>query len=86
MIITDGNQLSGSAMPRIVANSQALLVGRTIKKVGYYQDDFGAVWPCLVLDNGTTVTASKDDEGNGPGSLFVDSTVCHEILCRTSAK
>jgi len=86
--ITDGNKLNGSAMPRILANAQDLLVGRTIKAVGYAPGADDRPWPCIVLDNGTTLTVSKDDEGNGPGSLFIYHAAeeTGEILCATSIK
>ena len=84
-LITDGKKLHGSAMPRILTNAQDLLVGRTIKAVGYLDMD-GQPWPCVVLDNGTTLTDSRDDEGNGPGSLFIDGKATSEMLCATSIK
>ena len=87
-LITNGTKLRGSAMPRILANAQDLLVGRTIKAVGYSHGEDGRPWPCIVLDNGTTLTVSRDDEGNGPGSLFIyhaAEETC-EILCATSIK
>lgn len=80
-LITDGSQLSGSAMPRILTDMRAALIGRTITDVGYLVDQ-GDVWPCLVLDDGTQIVASRDDEGNGPGSLFGKDGQ----LCRTHLK
>ena len=87
-LITDGTKLHGSAMPRILANAQDLLVGRTIKAVGYTAGEEGRPWPCIVLDNGITLTVSQDDEGNGPGSLFTyhEREDTGEILCATSIK
>ncbi len=85
MTLINDSLLSGSAMPRILAASRALLVGRTITSVGYIESG-GGVWPCLVLDNGTVLTVSQDDEGNGPGSLFIDPEDGRgETLCRTHA-
>ncbi len=77
--------LRGSAMPRILTASRALLVGRTIASVGYVESG-GDVWPCIILDNGTVLTVSRDDEGNGPGSLFIEPEDGQgETLCRTHA-
>lgn len=56
------------------------LEGRTIKTVramtrqeleaeGWTEDRHGARI-ALVLDNGTVLYPSRDDEGNGPGALF----------------
>jgi hypothetical protein len=48
------------------------LAGRTITRVDYLDtldgDREGAV---LQLDNGVSVVVSQDDEGNGPGALFL---------------
>ena len=48
------------------------LVGRVIVDVvvGEVADE---PVPVLVLDNGTRLTPSRDDEGNGAGTLFVES-------------
>lgn len=83
-LITNGSQLHGSAMPRILAKAQSLMIGRTIVAVGYVEQEDGNVWPCIELDNGTTLTVSRDDEGNGPGSLFIQTEDDGETLCRTS--
>lgn len=55
------------------------LVGRTIVAVKYLTKDeldemdwYGRV-PVIVLDDGTEIIASQDDEGNGPGTLFIDN-------------
>lgn len=53
------------------------LVGRTITDAFYLNDqeisemdwyEYGLVF---VLDNGATILVQQDDEGNGPGSLYV---------------
>ena len=54
----------------------ALLVGRTIKEVRYFtekeREDLG--WHsrpiALLLDDGTWLWPSRDDEGNDAGALF----------------
>jgi hypothetical protein len=56
-----------------------LLVGKTIKKVGYLSakevDDLGWHQSTLAieLDDGTVFWASRDDEGNGAGVLFTSN-------------
>lgn len=72
-------------MPKIVSHAQLLLVGRKIVAVGYHENG-GEVWPCLILDDNTRITASMDDEGNGPGSLFIEGVEDGETLCATSLK
>lgn len=52
------------------------LIGRQIVDVRYMSperaDDFGWYWQpvVLILDDGTALVPSSDDEGNGPGVLF----------------
>lgn len=75
----DATSLYGSAMPDILKKFQSDVVGRTITEAGYI-DDGGQAWPVLLLDNGTYIQASMDDEGNGPGVLFGNTG----ILCQTS--
>jgi hypothetical protein len=48
------------------------LVGRRIKAVFYETDEYWSdTGICLELDDGTEVIVSQDDEGNGPGVLFI---------------
>ena len=55
------------------------LIGRTIVSVRALtkeeldEMDWYGFAPVLVLDDGTEVTVSQDDEGNGPGRLFFDN-------------
>jgi hypothetical protein len=56
--------------------AKKLLVGKKIVKVSYMHpdnmDEMG--WDraplVIILDDGTSIYPSRDDEGNGPGSLF----------------
>ena len=55
------------------------LIGRTITAVRALTKDeldemdwYGHV-PVIVLDDGTEIISSRDDEGNGPGTLFIDN-------------
>lgn len=54
------------------------LVGRRIVSVGYLDQSSckEMMWDrsciVLVLDSGTRLFPSADDEGNGPGALFTD--------------
>jgi hypothetical protein len=84
--ITDGRDLNGSAMPRILARFQKAVVGHIIKRAGYVvvDNDFDGlrVYPALELDNGTFILASQDDEMNGPGVLYAGDCV----LCETGFK
>lgn len=58
--------------------SLSYLVGRTIAKVVYMEpENLNTIgWDrapvMIVLDDGTTLYPSMDDEGNGPGALFID--------------
>lgn len=55
------------------------LIGRTIVAVRTLsQDELDEMdWyghaPVIVLDDGTEIVASRDDEGNGPGVFFIDN-------------
>jgi hypothetical protein len=61
------------------------LVGRKIKTVRPltsteakdfgWDDGYGEVAFVIVLDDGTALVPSQDAEGNGPGHIFVESTV-----------
>ncbi len=59
--------------------ARALLVGRRIVEVSYMtrEEAAGLGWSrrpvVLVLDDGTQVYASSDDEGNNGGALFTSS-------------
>lgn len=59
--------------------ARALLVGRRIVEVGYMTrpEAEGLGWSkrpvVLILDDGTQVYPSMDDEGNDGGSLFTSS-------------
>jgi hypothetical protein len=75
-VISDGNKLNGSAMPRILELAQTL-VGKSIAQIGYIDED-GVKYPIIVLDDGTELVAQMDDEDNGPGALTFGS----EMLCQ----
>lgn len=50
------------------------LAGKKIEKIEMSEviaENFGTV-PVIVLDDGTEIYASRDEEGNGPGALFID--------------
>ena len=63
-----------------------ILVGRKIVNVQYLskQDCENMGWDesgiALILDNGDTVIVQQDDEGNGPGSLFLLRGFEEEII------
>ncbi len=65
--------------------ARALLVGRRIVEVGYMtrEEAAGLGWTrrplVIVLDDGTTLHAASDDEGNAAGALFT-SNAAHPIL------
>lgn len=55
------------------------LIGRTITGIRFLDkeeldemDWYGRV-PVILLDDGTEIVASRDDEGNGPGRFFIDN-------------
>lgn len=83
-IITDGTKLVGQAMPKILAGFRKKVVGRTIVDAGYIKMPDAGVYPVLVLDNGETVYAMADDEGNGPGVMALG--LSNDMLCETDVK
>ena len=82
-LIIDGNQLEGSAMPKLVADFRIAVVGRKIVNAGYAIIS-GEPYPCLVLDTGETIYCQMDDEGNGPGSLVLGKS--DAVLCKCEVK
>ena len=82
MSIKDGkhnrNQ-QAATQDRWLHNLRPILVGRTIESIRYLSDseceDLG--WfrsaIALVLDDGTTIWPSADDEGNDAGALFTSN-------------
>lgn len=82
-VIKDGSLLQGEAMPRILREFQADVVGKVITGAGYL-NMAGEAWPILLLMDPKTkaqsyIFAKGDDEGNGPGVLETDAghTLCH---------
>jgi len=65
-----------------IKEAYGILVGRTIKAVrpltGVERESFGwegsggSVPFALILDNGIALIPSRDDEGNGAGTLFME--------------
>ena len=61
--------------------AEKILVGRKIVKVEWMTDTecFNAGWYskpiCMLLDDGTWIYPSQDDEGNNGGALFTTSKV-----------
>jgi len=51
------------------------LIGGTIVQVEAAEDELGALWPVIIIqdvqDNIIQIEASRDTEGNGPGHIFV---------------
>ena len=69
-------------------NNQAtkLLQGKTIKSVRYLtaeEADAELGWEecgiTMILDDGTQIVVSSDDEGNAPGALFVNDDILPTI-------
>lgn len=64
------------------------LIGKTIKEVRHMTSEeleqeqwSGEKSPAvIVLDNGTKIYASRDHEGNGPGTLFIQHQNKNYIL------
>lgn len=79
--------LNGSAMPGILTDAQAILVGKKVKAVGYIING-GEPFPFIEFEDGSAVTVQRDDEGNGPGVLFVSdgNAVRMTTLCETQLK
>ena len=61
--------------------AEKILVGRKIVKVEWMTDEECEDWMwsskpiCMLLDDGTWIYPSKDDEGNDGGALFTTSKV-----------
>lgn len=61
------------------SEARGLLQGRTITDVRYMTEEEARQWAwyerplVLILDNGTELFPSRDDEGNGGGALFGQS-------------
>ena len=66
-----------------------MLTGRTITEVRHMtrKELRAEGWPsdsrvlAIVLDSGTIIFPSRDEEGNGPGEMFGISPVGAQILC-----
>lgn len=69
---------SATDLKKTWAEALVYLKGRTIANVLYMEDEnLGTLgWDrapvVIVLDDGTSLYPSQDDEGNGPGALFID--------------
>ena len=46
------------------------MTGKEMSSEMWDEDNFGSNPPAIVLDNGTVIYPSRDDEGNGGGALF----------------
>ena len=79
------SKLQGAAMPRLLAEFRAHVVGQLVTQVGYVEIS-GEPYPALLLQNGMGLVVQQDDECNGPGTITgwkADGSddVC---LCHTS--
>lgn len=78
--------LAGAAMPKILEGFIARVVGRRITQAGYLIEDGEAI-PCIILDDGSMIYASSDDEFNEVGVLRHGRHGGEEeVLCQTSPK
>lgn len=72
--------------------ASAALVGRKITRVEYMSKqncemmDWYESGLVLFLDNGSFIVVQQDDEGNGPGSLVVQTETTDLILPTISAE
>ena len=62
------SKLQGAAMPRLLAEFRAHVVGQLVTQVGYVEIS-GEPYPALLLQNGMELVVQKDDECNGPGTI-----------------
>ena len=86
--ITDGKELEGEAMPRIVETFRKAVIGKRVSNAGYMKYDTDDCFPFLELDNGKVfLLVQCDDEGNGPGVIQGFTSSNDSIgLCETRAK
>ena len=61
-------KLQGAAMPRLLAEFRANVVGQLVTQVGYAEID-GEPYPALLLQNGMELVVQQDDGCNGPGTI-----------------
>ena len=57
----------------LVAALRRAVIGRKVVEVGYIEDK-GAMWPVLILEDGSVLKCSGDEEGTRPGVLFGPGT------------
>ena len=62
------SKLQGAAMPRLLAEFRANVVGQLVTQVGYVEIS-GEPYPALLLQNGMGLVVQQDDECNGPGTI-----------------
>lgn len=62
------SKLQGAAMPRLLAEFRANVVGQLVTQVGYVEIS-GEPYPALLLQNGMELVVQQDDECNGPGTI-----------------
>ena len=66
-------------MENFIEKIVRILQGKTIAEIRYMNDDEKEMlgWNkksiIIILDDGTAIYPSKDDEGNDAGALFVDN-------------
>lgn len=78
------DKLRGSAMPKILKGFTTAVLGKKIVQVGYVA--LGDIpYPVLILDDGSSILAGRDDEGNGPGVFdWAGAKSGAEKLCETN--
>jgi len=75
-------KLEGLAMPNHLERFRKAVTGKRIVGAGY-SIEYGEAWPVIMLEDGGVITASMDDEGNGPGVLHGPDA---SVLCQTNPK
>lgn len=78
-------KLNGSAIPSLLAQFRANVVGQLVTQVGYVEIG-GEPYPALLLQNGMELVVQQDDECNGPGTItgWKGDGTDHIALPRTS--
>lgn len=77
----------GPYVAKDMGQASMACAGKTIKCIGYLvADELEWPIPCIQLTDGTLITSSADDEGNGPGVLQIDAKGSNDLITLCEAR